>query len=63
MNRFPSLRSSNIDMLDRSDATSEKGMKRETKSRDRLAEVLLVAAIGALWFYLLWRALPLVPAR
>jgi len=63
MNGFPSLRSSNIDMLDRRYAASEKGMQRETESRDRLAEVLLVAAIGALSFYLLWRAFPLVPAR
>lgn len=63
MNGFPSLRSSNIDMLDRPDAASEKGMQRETKSRDKLARILLVTAIGALSLYLMWRAFPLVPAR
>jgi len=63
MNGFPSLRSSNIDMLDRPYAASEKGMNRETKSRDRLAEILLVTAIGVLSLYLMCRAFPLVPAR
>jgi len=59
MNRLGSLRSSNIDILDRPDAASEKGMDRETKSRDKLAEVLLVAAIGAFSLYVVWRAFPL----
>ncbi len=59
MNRFPSLRSSNIDILDSPYAASERGIDRGTESRDRLAEVLLVAAIGALSLYLVWRAFPL----
>ena len=63
MNGFPSLRSSNIDILDRPDAASEKGMQRETKSRDKLARIVVFTAIGVLSFYLMWRAFPLVPAR
>ena len=63
MNRFPSLRSTSINILGRPHAASEKGIKRETKPRDKLARILLGTAIGALSLYLVWRAFPLVPAR